>query len=72
MPHFFDKPRQVEQNQSGKTTISGLSVMANMVETLRLGWSENLPLKPVGMGEDYPRQPDHSHSAAVNGKLRSQ
>ncbi len=39
---IFDTPWQVEQSKSGKTTISGLSVMANMVETLRLGWSENL------------------------------
>ncbi len=36
----FDQPWQVEQSKSGKTSISGLSVMANMVETLRLGWSE--------------------------------
>lgn len=34
---IFDTPWQVEQSKSGKTTISGLSVMANMVETLRLG-----------------------------------
>ncbi|HBV9944715.1 TPA: histidine-type phosphatase [Klebsiella aerogenes] len=48
---IFDKPWQVEQNQSGKTTISGLSVMANMVETLRLGWSENLPLSQLAWGK---------------------
>ncbi|MCP6536237.1 histidine-type phosphatase, partial [Klebsiella pneumoniae] len=34
---LFDTPWQVEQSKSGKTTISGLRVMANMVETLRLG-----------------------------------
>ncbi len=44
---IFDTPWQVEQSKSGKTTISGLSVMANMVETLRLGWSENLPLSQL-------------------------
>ncbi len=47
----FDTPWQVEQSKSGKTTISGLSVMANMVETLRLGWSENLPLSQLAWGK---------------------
>ncbi|HBM7341199.1 TPA: histidine-type phosphatase [Klebsiella oxytoca] len=46
----FDLPWQVEQSKSGKTSISGLSVMANMVETLRLGWSENLPLSQLAWG----------------------
>ncbi len=46
----FDQPWQVEQSKSGKTSISGLSVMANMVETLRLGWSENLPLSQLAWG----------------------
>ncbi len=27
--------------------------MANMVETLRLGWSENLPPQPAGVGQDH-------------------
>ncbi len=48
---IFDTPWQVEQSKSGKTTISGLSVMANMVETLRLGWSENLPLSQLAWGK---------------------
>ncbi len=69
---IFSTPWQVEQSKSGKTTISGLSVMANMVETLRLGWSENLPPQPAGVGQDHPGQADHRPAAAVNGKLRSQ
>ncbi len=48
---IFDTPWQVEQSKNGKTTISGLSVMANMVETLRLGWSENLPLSQLAWGK---------------------
>ena len=67
---IFDTPWQVEQSKSGKTTISGLSVMANMVETLRLGWSENLPLSQLA-GQDHPAA-DHRPAAAVNGKLRSE
>lgn len=47
---YFDKPWQIKQNKSGKTSIDGLSVLANMVETLRLGWSENLPLSQLAWG----------------------
>lgn len=68
---IFDTPWQVEQSKSGKTTISGLSVMANMVETLRLGWSENLPLSQLAWGK-ITRAADHRPAAAVNGKLRSE
>lgn len=46
----FDQPWQVKQGKSGKVSIEGLSVMANMVETLRLGWSENLPLSQLAWG----------------------
>ncbi|MGE6280239.1 histidine-type phosphatase [Raoultella planticola] len=46
----FDQPWQVEQSKSGKKSIIVLSVMANMVETLRLGWSENLPLSQLAWG----------------------
>ncbi|OQP36210.1 histidine-type phosphatase [Pantoea latae] len=47
---FFDKPWQIKQGKSGKTSVEGLSVLANMVETLRLGWSENLPLSQLAWG----------------------
>jgi len=47
---FFDKPWQIRQGKSGKASIEGLSVLANMVETLRLGWSENLPLSQLAWG----------------------
>ena len=47
---YFDKPWQIKQNKNGKTSIDGLSVLANMVETLRLGWSENLPLSQLAWG----------------------
>ncbi len=69
---IFDTPWQVEQSKSGKTTISGLSVMANMVETLRLGWSENLPLSQLAWGKITRGRADHRPAAAVNGKLRSE
>ncbi|WP_434643355.1 histidine-type phosphatase [Klebsiella sp. I138] len=46
----FDQPWQVEQSKSGKVSVTGLNVMANMVETLRLGWSENLPLSQLAWG----------------------
>ncbi len=36
---------------------SGLSVMANMVETLRLGWSENLPLSQLAWARSRRRSP---------------
>lgn len=48
---FFDKPWQVSQSKSGKATIDGLSVLANMVETLRLGWNENLPISQLAWGK---------------------
>lgn len=47
---FFDKPWQIKQGKSGKASIDGLSVLANMVETLRLGWNENLPLGQLAWG----------------------
>jgi len=47
---FFDKPWQIREGKSGKTSIEGLSVLANMVETLRLGWSENLPFSQLAWG----------------------
>ncbi|ERK09043.1 hypothetical protein L579_1410 [Pantoea sp. AS-PWVM4] len=48
---FFDKPWQIKQSKSGKTYVEGLSVLANMVETLRLGWNENLPLSQLAWGK---------------------
>ncbi|WP_337024625.1 MULTISPECIES: histidine-type phosphatase [unclassified Pantoea] len=47
---YFDKPWQIKQSKSGKASIDGLSVLANMVETLRLGWNENLPLSQLAWG----------------------
>ncbi len=47
---FFDRPWQLKQSKSGSTYVQGLSVMASMVETLRLGWSENLPLSQLAWG----------------------
>ncbi|MBP2199040.1 histidine-type phosphatase [Pantoea cypripedii] len=47
---FFEKPWQIRQSDSGKTSVDGLSVLANMVETLRLGWNENLPLNQLAWG----------------------
>lgn len=44
---FFDRPWQLKQTKSGSTYVQGLSVLASMVETLRLGWSENLPLRQL-------------------------
>ncbi|WP_123331518.1 histidine-type phosphatase [Erwinia sp. JUb26] len=47
---FFDKPWQIKQSKSGKAYVDGLSVLANMVETLRLGWNENLPVAQLAWG----------------------
>ncbi len=47
---FFDRPWQLRQTKSGHTYVQGLSVLASMVETLRLGWSENLPLSQLAWG----------------------
>ncbi len=46
----FTRPWQLRQTRSGHTYAEGLSVMASMVETLRLGWSENLPLSELAQG----------------------
>ncbi|WP_312057252.1 histidine-type phosphatase [Pantoea brenneri] len=47
---FFDRPWQFKQTRSGHTYVEGLSVMASMVETLRLGYSENLPVDQLAWG----------------------
>ncbi|MCQ8230355.1 histidine-type phosphatase [Pantoea trifolii] len=47
---FFEKQWQIKQSKSGKAYVDGLSVLANMVETLRLGWNENLPLSQLAWG----------------------
>lgn len=47
---FFSRPWQLKQTRSGHSYIQGLSVMASMVETLRLGWSENLPPEALAQG----------------------
>ncbi len=44
---FFDRPWQIKQSRNGKVSIDGLSVLANKVETLRLGWNENLPVSQL-------------------------
>lgn len=46
--------------------------MANMVETLRLGWSENLPLSQLAWGKITCAVQITASAAAVNGKLRSE
>jgi 4-phytase / acid phosphatase len=46
----FDRPWQLKQTKKGHTYVQGLSVLASMVETLRLGWSENLPLSQLAWG----------------------
>lgn len=48
---FFDRPWQLKQTRSGHVYVQGLSAMASMVETLRLAWSENLPLSEVAFGQ---------------------
>ncbi|ORM63584.1 histidine-type phosphatase [Pantoea rodasii] len=47
---FFEKTWQIKQSKSGKSYVQGLSVLANMVETLRLGWNENLPADQLAWG----------------------
>ncbi|MDL4913516.1 MAG: histidine-type phosphatase [Enterobacterales bacterium endosymbiont of Blomia tropicalis] len=47
---FFDRPWQFKQTRSGHTYVQGLSAMASMVETLRLGYSENLPFDQLAWG----------------------
>lgn len=47
---LFDRPWQIRQSKSGSTYVAGLSVLASMAETLRMGWSENLPLSQLAWG----------------------
>lgn len=47
---FFDRPWQIKQTRSGGSYVEGLSAMASMVETLRLGYSENLPFDQLAWG----------------------
>jgi len=47
---LLDRPWQIRQSKSGHSYILGLSVMASMAETLRLAWSENLPLSQIAWG----------------------
>ncbi|MEZ3498003.1 histidine-type phosphatase [Pantoea sp. KPR_PJ] len=47
---FFDLPWQIRQSKGGHTYVAGLSALASMVETLRLGWSENLPPEQIAWG----------------------
>jgi len=47
---IFDQPWQLKQTKSGHTWVQGLSVLASMTETLRLGWSENLPYARLAWG----------------------
>lgn len=48
---FFDRPWQLKQTRSGHVYVQGLSALASIVETLRLAWSENLPLSEVAFGQ---------------------
>lgn len=59
---FFDKPWQIKQSKGGQTYIQGLSVLASMVETLRLGWNENLPADQLAWG-------NITHSAQITAVL---
>jgi len=47
---FFDQPWQFRQTRNGSSYVVGLSAMASMVETLRLGYSENLPFDQLAWG----------------------
>lgn len=47
---FFDRPWQFRQTRNGGSYVEGLSAMASMVETLRLGYSENLPSDQLAWG----------------------
>ncbi|WP_289367891.1 histidine-type phosphatase [Pantoea stewartii] len=47
---FFDRPWQLKQTKSGSVYVEGLSTLAAMVETLRLGYSENLPFARLAWG----------------------
>lgn len=47
---IFARPWQLRLSKNGSPYIQGLSVMASMVETLRLGWSENLPPDQIAWG----------------------
>jgi len=47
---FFDRPWQLKQTKGGSTYVQGLSVLASMVETLRLGWNEHLPSPQLAWG----------------------
>lgn len=47
---IFEQPWQLKQTRSGHTWVQGLSVLASMTETLRLGWSENLPSEQLAWG----------------------
>lgn len=46
----FTQPWQLKETKKGHSWVQGLSVLASMVETLRLGWSENLPLSQLAWG----------------------
>ena len=59
---FFDRPWQLKATRSGHFYVQGLSAMASMVETLRLAWSENLPLSEVAFGHI-------THSAQITALL---
>lgn len=47
---LFDAPWSFQQTRNGNSYVYGLSVMASMVETLRLGYSENLPFAQLAWG----------------------
>ena len=47
---LFDRPWQLKQTKGGSTYVLGLSVMASMAETLRLGWNEHLPSPQLAWG----------------------
>ncbi|MEA9391886.1 histidine-type phosphatase [Acerihabitans sp. TG2] len=46
----FAQPWRLTQQPDGRVGISGLGVLSNMAETIRLEYSENLPLAQVAFG----------------------
>ncbi|VTN14925.1 Uncharacterised protein [Raoultella terrigena] len=54
----FDQPWQVKQGKSGKVSIEGLSVMANMVENAAPRLERKPAAQPAGVGKHYPLRAD--------------